>query len=55
MDGVTGVAEVSSEQIVAAEKTLPSSAYIAGVIKLPNGMVLISDFDTLLSLEEARF
>lgn len=53
-DVVTGVIEILPEQMVASEKILPGSAYVAGVIKLPDGMVLIHDLDTLLSLEEEK-
>jgi purine-binding chemotaxis protein CheW len=35
-----------------AEEILPGLAYVAGVIRLDDGLVLIHDLDTLLSLEE---
>jgi purine-binding chemotaxis protein CheW len=54
VDVVTGVIEIPPEQVVPAGKVLPASGYIAGVIKLPDGMVLIHDLDSFLSLEEEQ-
>ncbi len=54
VDRVVGVVERASEQLVAPEQILPAVDYVAGVVKLPEGMVLIHDLDTFLSLGEER-
>lgn len=52
VDAVAGVTEHSSEQIVPPAQITPNTNYLAGVIKLPDGMILIHDLDTFLSLDE---
>jgi len=52
VDRVSGVLEVSDQAVIAAEQILPSMTYVAGVVKLEDGMVLIHDLDQLLSLDE---
>ncbi len=54
VDSVTGVTETSSAEIIPADKIVPGSEYISGVIKLPDSMVLIHDIDTFLSLDEEK-
>ena len=54
VDEVTGVIECSAEEIVAAEKILPGMEYVEGVAKLKDGMILIHNIDSFLSLEEER-
>lgn len=53
-DAVTGIVECQPEDIAAAESILPGMEYVAGVLKLKDGMVLIHDLDTFLSLEEEQ-
>ena len=53
-ESVTRVIESQAERIVAPEEVLPNTDYVAGIIKLPDGMVLIHDLDTFLSLEEEK-
>ena len=54
VDSVSGVIEVAEEKIAAAEKILPAIEYIHGIVKLPDGLVLIHDLDRFLSPEEER-
>jgi purine-binding chemotaxis protein CheW len=54
LDAVTGIVERSAPAVVAAEEILPGLEYVAGVLKLEDGLILIHDLDTLLSLEEEQ-
>ncbi|WAC04829.1 MAG: chemotaxis protein CheW [Methanoregula sp.] len=51
VDTVQGVVEPASKPVDAGE-ILPDLPYIQGVVKLPDGLVLIHDLDTFLSLDE---
>ena len=51
-DAVTGVVELGAQQLVAAEEVLPGAEYVEGILKLPDGLVLIHDLDSFLSLDE---
>lgn len=51
-DAVHGLVECPPEAVVPAEEILPRMDPIEGVMVLPDGMVLISDLDRALSLEE---
>lgn len=53
-DAVTGVIERPAQDIATAESILPGLEYVKGVLKLNDGMVLIHDLDTFLSLEEKQ-
>jgi purine-binding chemotaxis protein CheW len=53
-DTVTGVIECDEADVIAAEAILPGMGYIQGVAKLKDGMLLIHDLDSFLSLEEDR-
>lgn len=52
VDSVTGVLEYSEHEAVGAHDVLPDLQYIQGVVKLDDGLILIHDLDTFLSLEE---
>jgi len=54
VDSVTGVTEQSKDRIVQAEKIVPGTEYVEGVLKLDDGMVLIHDLDGFLSLKEEK-
>lgn len=54
VDEVTGVFEYSEREAVPAEAIVPGTDYIAGVVKLSDGMVLIHDLGRFLSLDEER-
>lgn len=52
VDEVRGVAKCSEEEVIDPKKILPGMEYVEGVLKLEDGMILIHDLDTFLSLEE---
>ncbi len=54
VDEVSGVLEPTDQAVAAAEQILPDLAYVVGVVKLADGMVLIHDLDSFLSLEEEQ-
>jgi purine-binding chemotaxis protein CheW len=54
VDAVSGVLEPGNQAMTTAEQILPDLAYVVGVVKLAEGMVLIHDLDSFLSLEEER-
>ena len=54
VDEVSGVLEPGDQAMTAAEQILPDLAYVVGVVKLADGMVLIHDLDSFLSLEEEQ-
>ncbi len=51
-DGVSGVIERPEQEVAGAQEILPHMEYVEGVVKLDDGIVLIHDLDTFLSLEE---
>jgi purine-binding chemotaxis protein CheW len=53
VDAVSGVFEYCARQAVAAHDIVPGVAYAEGVVKLEDGLVLIHDLDSFLSLDEA--
>ncbi len=53
-DAVTGVVEISEQYIVSRETILPGLGYMTGAVKLDDGLVLIHDLDTFLSLDEEK-
>lgn len=53
-DAVTGVLEYAEHEAVAAPAIVPGTQYLAGVVKLADGMVLINDLAGFLSLDEER-
>lgn len=53
-DTTTGVLECAEQDFVAAEAIVPGTQYIDGVAKLRDGIVLIHDLGSLLSLDEDR-
>lgn len=52
VDTVTDVVECSGQDLIAAESILPAIEYLGGVVKLADGLILVHDLDTFLSLEE---
>ncbi|MHB8836964.1 MAG: chemotaxis protein CheW [Candidatus Methylomirabilia bacterium] len=51
-DDVTGVRECLPRELVSAAAALPFAGYLMGVAKLEDGIVLITDLDAFLSLDE---
>jgi len=52
VDRVTGVLQVAASRVVLQSNIVPGMDYMAGVVKLDDGIVLIHDLDRFLSLEE---
>lgn len=54
VDKTDGVIEFPAHWVVQAEKILPGMEYVKGIARLEDGMILIHDLDTFLSLEEEQ-
>lgn len=54
VDSVIGVIECPKQEIIIPEKVLPGIGYIEGVVKLEDGLTLIHNIDSFLSLEEEK-
>ena len=54
LDAVIGIVERSAPAVMPAEEILPGLEYVEGVMKLEDGLILIHDLETLLSLEEEQ-
>ncbi len=54
VDAVGGVMECAAAEIVAPDSVVPGTEHVAGIVKQPNGMILIHDLDKFLSLDEAE-
>ena len=53
-DAVTEVIACAESDLIAAENILPGVAYVEGVVKLKDGLILIHSLDKFLSLEEEQ-
>ena len=53
-DTASGVIEGSEQDVTAAKEILPRMEYVKGVVKLKDGMILINDLESFLSLEEEK-
>ena len=53
-DAVVSVVERWEEELTAADRILPGLEYVEGVVKLEDGLILIHNLDTFLSLEEEK-
>lgn len=54
VDSVSDVIETSEEKIIASESILPGLAYVEGVVKTEEDMILIHDLEQFLSLQEEK-
>lgn len=54
VDSTGGVIECSEQEVVSDETILPGVKYVEGVIKLKDGMIIIHNLDSFLSLEEEK-
>ena len=54
VDAVEGGVACSEGGVSPSEEILPGLAYIEGVLKLEDGMILIHDLDKFLSLDEEK-
>ncbi len=52
VDAVDSVVQRSPDEVVAPPTIVPGLEYLAGVVKLADGMLFIHDLDRFLSLEE---
>ena len=53
-DAVDSLLERSQEDVVASSAILQNAPYLEGVVKLADGLVLIHDLNSFLSLDEER-
>jgi len=51
-DAVMDVVECSEQSLVAAQSIVPAIEYLEGVVKLKDGLILVHDLGTFLSLDE---
>ena len=54
VDEVLGVIEGAASAVVGSAQIVPGLEHLQGVIKLNDGLVVIHDLETFLSLDEAR-
>jgi purine-binding chemotaxis protein CheW len=54
-DAVQDVISSSAQTLIETENILPGVEYVEGVVKLTDGLIMIHDLDTFLSLEEESF
>ena len=52
VDAVLDVIACTEQNVIAPENILPNIEYVAGVMKLTDGLVFIHDLNSFLSLEE---
>ena len=52
VDSVDGVMECNEQEITTADAILPGMGHVEGVLKLNDGMILIHDLGSFLSIEE---
>ena len=54
VDGVATVAEYDPTDFTEAAAVAPGLDYLAGLVRLPDGILLVHDLEQFLSLQEAR-
>jgi purine-binding chemotaxis protein CheW len=54
VDRALAFVDVDERAIVPPERVAPGAEHVAGIAKLPDGLLVIHDLDRFLSLEEAR-
>lgn len=54
VDAVSGVLAYPEQDIVAADAILPGMEYVEGVARIKDGLILIHNLDTFLSLDEEK-
>jgi purine-binding chemotaxis protein CheW len=54
VDSVNDVIEIPEEEIITGGKILPNLEYVEGVVKTEDGMILIHDLESFLSLPEEK-
>lgn len=53
-DAVSGVIECPNTDITAADEIVPGLEYLAGVVKLNDGLIFIHDLEQFLSMDEEQ-
>jgi purine-binding chemotaxis protein CheW len=53
IDSASGVIDASPYEAMSAQDIVPGLDYIKGVVKYPDGLILIANLDAFLSLEES--
>ena len=54
VDAVGGVVECAEGETVTADTVVPGTEYVEGVVKQPDGLILIHDLNTFLALDEEQ-
>lgn len=54
VDRALGLVEVDEAAIESARSIAPGAVYISGIAKLPDGLLVIHDLESFLSLDEAE-
>jgi len=54
VDAVLGVSDLPEQIVISGKEIVPGMEYIAGVAKQEDGVLLIHDLDTCLSLDEEK-
>ncbi len=54
VDSVVNVIEYAKQEVIIPEKILSGIGYVEGVVKLEDGLTLIHNIDSFLSLEEEK-
>lgn len=54
VDAVVGIQEANPESIVAGDEIVPDLAYVQGIAKVGDNLILIHDLERCLSLDEER-
>jgi purine-binding chemotaxis protein CheW len=54
VDSVATVTEYDETDFIAAATLVPGLEYLSGIVRLPDGIILVQDLDQFLSLHEAQ-
>jgi purine-binding chemotaxis protein CheW len=54
VDSVNGVYDLEHHQVIDAGESFPFTEYLSGIAAVEHGIVLITDLDKFLSLDEER-
>jgi len=54
VDSVAGVSEIANDQLVNAEESLSFAGYLSGVTVFENKIILITDLEKFLSMDEEQ-
>jgi len=54
VEEVLGMEDVPAESVTSSDSLLPGIGYVAGIVKLHDGLLFIHDLETFLSLDEEQ-